>query len=115
MAKLGLKEIFKKALSLVFDDRDDLTITDDFAKAAFRREGYAVIQRDHAEAVESSSDSILGLVKASYTLIGAKDGKEYSGTVHSGHFTSHMTAHGFAGTAHMRHCWITEIRFENVQ
>lgn len=101
-----LKGFLKKVFKAICDDRDTLTVANDFAKAAFKREGYVIQSCDSVE--EYKEKFILEGKTVNYTLKKEQDdGKEYSGAV-TGIMVATTVAHmGGVGSAVTKHAWIS--------
>lgn len=103
-----MKKFLKKVLGLFCDLRDPATIADDFAKAAFKEEGY-VVQKRESVARYTGDVNVLSGDTVTYSLKKEQDdGKEYTGSITSALFncaSSVMYAHGPVSTV-IRYNWV---------
>lgn len=86
MAKFSLKKAFAAVVDfLTPETRDIPTLSDDFAKAAFAKQGYEVQER--ASFKEFDTDNLYYQLpaEATYVLKKKDDDKEFIGTVTSGY------------------------------
>lgn len=82
MAKLSFKKIFNALGNLIEDvvsSHDLPTLSDKFALAAFKKEGYEVLGRENFAFTPQQIPQVLVPAEATYRL--SKDNKEYIGTV----------------------------------
>lgn len=102
-----LKGFFKAVARVFYDDRDPATIVDEFAQAAFKREGYVVQKRESVQNLQGDNTMLAGET-VTYSLKKAQDdGQEYTGSVTSGLFSCVSPMHGHvAGPTVINHRWV---------
>lgn len=100
MAKFTLKKFFQKTSAFfedLFKPSDFSTLSDEFAKRAFKKQGYDVVQRESYQPIENAN-YLQAVTQSTYLL--KKDNQEFVGTVDGFFPTVYTPEAAFIGRMH---------------